>query len=144
MATIASAVMTSNTVVTSVPMVSSNAPLHSSGGFVPMNHAEKPEKFAGLHFKRWQQKMFFYLTTLNLARYLSEDASQVPEEQTDIQVVSAVEAWKHSDFLCRNYVLNGLVDALYNVYSASNTSKELWEENHRINICECGGALQRL
>ncbi|KAI3772078.1 hypothetical protein L6452_03252 [Arctium lappa] len=71
--------------------------------------------------------MFFYLTTLNLAHYLTEDAPQVPEGQYDVQVVSAVEAWKHSDFLCRNYVLNGLVDALYNVYSASNTSKELWQ-----------------
>ncbi|KAJ9559825.1 hypothetical protein OSB04_004985 [Centaurea solstitialis] len=125
---IVSAVMTTNTLVTSTPIVSIASGI-SSGGLpiVPMNHAEKPEKFFGLHFKRWQQKMFFYLTTLNLARYLSEDVPQVPEGQTDIHVVSAIEAWKHSDFLCRNYVLNGLVDALYNVYSASNTSKELWQ-----------------
>ncbi|GJW93194.1 hypothetical protein Tco_0172866 [Tanacetum coccineum] len=38
------------------------------------NHAEKPEKFNGQNFKRWQQKMFFYLTTLNLARFLNETA----------------------------------------------------------------------
>ncbi|GJU94565.1 hypothetical protein Tco_1319321 [Tanacetum coccineum] len=36
------------------------------------NHAEKPEKFNGHNFKRWQQKMFVYLTTLNLARFLNE------------------------------------------------------------------------
>ncbi|GJU00675.1 hypothetical protein Tco_1111013 [Tanacetum coccineum] len=41
------------------------------------NHAEKPEKFNGQNFKRWQQKMFFYLTTLNLARFLNETAPQV-------------------------------------------------------------------
>ena len=29
-------------------------------------HHEKPEKFNGDDFKRWQQKMLFYLTTLNL------------------------------------------------------------------------------
>ena len=34
---------------------------------VPINHGEKPEKFNGTKFKRWQQKMLFYLTTLNLA-----------------------------------------------------------------------------
>ncbi|GJS71679.1 hypothetical protein Tco_0704520 [Tanacetum coccineum] len=34
------------------------------------NHAERPEKFNGQNFKRWQQKMFFYLTTLGLARFL--------------------------------------------------------------------------
>ena len=95
------------------------------------NHAEKPEKFNGLNFKRWQQKMFFYLTTLNLARFLSESALQLNEGETDAQAVSAVDAWKHSDFSCRNYVLNGLVDPLYNVYCKINTAKELWESLER-------------
>ncbi|GKF67427.1 hypothetical protein Tco_0197106, partial [Tanacetum coccineum] len=36
------------------------------------NHAEKPEKFNGQDFKRWQQKMFFHLGTLKPARFLSE------------------------------------------------------------------------
>ncbi|PHT73318.1 Beta-amyrin synthase [Capsicum annuum] len=53
--------------------------------------AEKPEKFLGIDFKRWQQKMFFYLTTL-----------------------------------CLNYILSGLQDNLYSVYSGTKTSKELW------------------
>ncbi|CAL9000416.1 unnamed protein product, partial [Prunus brigantina] len=48
------------------------------------NHAEKPEKFNGIDFKRWQQKML-------------------------------------------NYILNGLSDALYNVYSPIQTAKALWE-----------------
>ncbi|GJT89031.1 zinc finger, CCHC-type containing protein [Tanacetum coccineum] len=36
------------------------------------------------NFKRWQQKMFFYLTTLNLARFLNETAPQVepPKEES--------------------------------------------------------------
>ncbi|GKA51426.1 hypothetical protein Tco_0744622 [Tanacetum coccineum] len=38
-----------------------------------------------------------------------------------------MEAWKHSDFVCFNYVLNGLMDSLYNVYYKTNTAKELWE-----------------
>ncbi|GKF55322.1 hypothetical protein Tco_0165662, partial [Tanacetum coccineum] len=40
------------------------------------NHAKKSEKFNGQNFKRWQQKMFFYLTTLGLARFLKETAPQ--------------------------------------------------------------------
>ena len=35
-----------------------------------LHHGEKPEKFKGTDFKRWQQKMLFYLTTLNLAKFL--------------------------------------------------------------------------
>ncbi|GKA01505.1 retrovirus-related pol polyprotein from transposon TNT 1-94, partial [Tanacetum coccineum] len=45
--------------------------------------------------------------------------------------VQAVEAWKHSDFLCHNYVLNGLVDSLYNVYCKTTTAKELRESFER-------------
>ncbi|GJT67240.1 hypothetical protein Tco_0670130 [Tanacetum coccineum] len=74
-------------------------------------------------------KMFFYLITLNLARFLNETAPQVepPKEGklSNAQAVQAVEAWKHSDFLCHNYVLNGLVDSLYNVYCKTTTAKEL-------------------
>ncbi|XP_075483761.1 uncharacterized protein LOC142523912 [Primulina tabacum] len=61
---------------------------------------EKPEKFTGVDFKRWQQKMMFYLTMLNLARFLSEDAPKLTEGEGDVESVSAVEAWNHYDFLC--------------------------------------------
>jgi len=59
---------------------------------VPVNHAEKPEKFNGLNFKRWQQKMFFYLTTLNLGRFLTEDVPNLVEGEGDIQAVNIVDA----------------------------------------------------
>ncbi|KAJ0020995.1 hypothetical protein Pint_31938 [Pistacia integerrima] len=91
-----------------------------------MNHVEKPKKINGMHFKRWQQKMFFYLTTLNLARFLTEDALTLKEDEHDVQVVNVVDAWKHFEFLCRNYVMNCLIDSLYNVYASKKMAKELW------------------
>ncbi|KAF3620064.1 hypothetical protein FXO38_32572 [Capsicum annuum] len=45
----------------------------------PMAPAEKAKKFTSIDFKRWQQKMFFYLTTLCLQKLTSEDA---PENET--------------------------------------------------------------
>ena len=96
-----------------------------------VNHAERPEKFNGKNFKRWQQKMFFYLTTLNLARFLTKDAPKPKEGETNVQVASAIDAWHHSDFLCKNYVMNGLSNSLYNVYIGKKTSKELWESLNR-------------
>ncbi|KAK3003471.1 hypothetical protein RJ639_019380 [Escallonia herrerae] len=72
---------------------------------------ERPEKFNGKDFKRRQHKILFYLTTLNLARFLQEDAPDLGENP-DWQTVAAVDAWKHSDFLCKNYILNGLDNAL--------------------------------
>jgi len=38
-------------------------------------HGEKSKKFN----KRWQQKMLFYLTTLNLAKFLTEEALKSSE-----------------------------------------------------------------
>ncbi|RVW42300.1 Retrovirus-related Pol polyprotein from transposon TNT 1-94 [Vitis vinifera] len=101
----------------------------SSSNVPTMNltHGEKPEKFNGNEFKRWQQKMLFYLTTLNLARFLHEECPILEEGETNKEKVAAVDAWKHSDFLCRNYVLNGLDNTLYNVYCSLKTPKELWD-----------------
>ena len=59
---------------------------------IPVNHAERPEKFNGQNFKCWQQKMFFYLTTLNLTRFLTEDALKPKEGETDVQVASVIDA----------------------------------------------------
>ena len=75
---------------------------------IPINHGEKLEKFNGTEFKRWQQKILFYLTTLNLAKFLYENAPNLKENEMDRQVVAAMEAWKHADFLCKNNILNGL------------------------------------
>ncbi|WJZ96894.1 hypothetical protein VitviT2T_015540 [Vitis vinifera] len=119
--------------VAQVPAMPTAVPISVSPG-------EKPEKFSGLNFKRWQQKMLFYLTTLNLARFLTEDAPKLKEDEHDIQVISAIDAWKHSDFLCRNYVMNGLADSLYNVYSDKKTAKELWESLDRKYKTEDVGA----
>ncbi|GKE23167.1 putative EF-hand domain pair containing reverse transcriptase [Tanacetum coccineum] len=67
-------------------MTNTQTPPHATTVVIPTgasatntvaNHAERPEKFNGQNFKRWQQKMFFYLTTLGLARFLKETVPQV-------------------------------------------------------------------
>ena len=59
--------------------------------------------------------MLFYLSTLNLARFLTEDTPKLKVDERNIQVINVVDAWKHYDFLCRNYVMNALTNSLYNV-----------------------------
>ncbi|KAK3016562.1 hypothetical protein RJ639_005823 [Escallonia herrerae] len=100
---------------------------------------ERPKKFNRKDFKRWQQKMLFYLTTLNLARFLQEDAPDLGENP-DRQTVAALDAWKHSNFLCTNYILNGLDNALYNVYSPMVNTKALWESLERKYKTEDAGS----
>ncbi|KAH0656240.1 hypothetical protein KY285_031122 [Solanum tuberosum] len=88
---------------------------------------EKPEKFTGMDFKRWQQKMLFYLTTLSLERFIKESDLELVDSTPKGECIMVIEAWKHSDFLCKNYILNVLHDDLYNVYSNMKTSKDLWD-----------------
>lgn len=59
--------------------------------------------------------MFFYLTTSILARFWTKEAPRMSGGEWDVQDLSAIEAWKHSDLLYRNYVINGIVDSLYNL-----------------------------
>ncbi|KAK4403156.1 hypothetical protein Sango_1056300 [Sesamum angolense] len=47
--------------------------------------------------------------------------------ETDTQKRVAMDAWGHEDLLCRNYILNGLSDMLYNMYSSTNTASAFWE-----------------
>nr|GEX17578.1 hypothetical protein [Tanacetum cinerariifolium] len=48
-------------------------------------------------------------------------------QPSNAKAMQAVIARKHSDFWCHNYVLDGLVDSLYNVYCKTTTAKEFWK-----------------
>ena len=58
---------------------------------------------------------------------VTENVPKLKENETDRQVVVAVEAWKHADFLYKNYILNGFDNTLYSVYSSIKIAKELWD-----------------
>lgn len=73
------------------------------------------------------KKSFFIFITLSLAKFLKEDAHSYTNGDSDVEKLAAVDKWKHSNFLYRNYVLNGLDNTLYNMYSNVKSAKELWE-----------------
>ncbi|GKA44576.1 hypothetical protein Tco_0737300 [Tanacetum coccineum] len=114
-------------------LINVTAPVNITGAPVTntvANLAEKPKKFNGHNFKRWQHKMFFYLTTLNLAQFLNETAPQVEPpakgQPSNAQAVQAVEAWKHSDFLCHNYVQD-LQVLLHDIHAEGMTVSEAFQ-----------------
>ncbi|CAJ2660435.1 unnamed protein product [Trifolium pratense] len=123
---------------------------------------ERPFKFEGNHFKRWQQKMFFFLTLKKCAYVLKQPIPVVPAEAsasasgTNEQTVNtngdAVSAekdkgkataeqlkekalqleidrqlWIDNDYVCKNYIINGLEDDLYDYYKTYNTASDVWE-----------------
>ncbi|XP_028115904.1 uncharacterized protein LOC114313691 [Camellia sinensis] len=132
--------MATKTAQTSNSAGVASTPILPTVVIVPVNHGKKPEKFLVTDFKIWQQKMLFYLTTLNLACFLREDAPVLKEDETDRQVFATVNAWKHADFLCRNYILNRLDKTLYNVYSPIKMEKELWDSLKKKYITKDAGS----
>ncbi|KFK21881.1 hypothetical protein AALP_AAs53550U000100 [Arabis alpina] len=86
-----------------------------------------PDKFDGRFFKMWQKKMYFYLTTLNLEKYVKEVKPLLSADNTDFRALASVHAWDHGDFLCKGYIQSRLNDQLFNVYANVETSKALWE-----------------
>ncbi|XP_058222986.1 uncharacterized protein LOC131332709 [Rhododendron vialii] len=86
----------------------------------------KPFRFEGLHFKRWKQKMFFFLTTQKLAAYC-DSTKHVAANPPTTENTKEISKWTNEDFLCKNYILNALTDELYDYYSTFDTAKELWD-----------------
>ncbi|KAH7859358.1 hypothetical protein Vadar_000011 [Vaccinium darrowii] len=86
----------------------------------------KPFRFEGLHYKRWKQKLFFYLTTQKLAFYCSSVKPAAVNPPTD-QNHQEIQKWTDDDFLCKNYILNALCDDLYDYYSTFDTAKDVWD-----------------
>lgn len=58
----------------------------------PLVYAEKPKKFNGSNFKRWQMKMQFFLTTLGLTQFLSDD-SLIQRENDPEYLVALRPIW---------------------------------------------------
>ncbi|CAJ2672189.1 unnamed protein product [Trifolium pratense] len=124
---------------------------------------ERPFKFEGNHFKRWQQKMFFFPTLKKCAYVLKQPIPVVPADAsasgTNEQTVQTVntngdavsaekdkgkataeqlkekalqleidrQLWIDNDYVCKNYIINGLEDDLYDYYRTYNTASDVWE-----------------
>ena len=83
--------------------------------------------------------MLFYLTTMNLTHIILEECPK-PTDPTSKESMMTVDAWKNSDFLCMNYILNRLDDTLYDIYSLCNSAKELWDSLEKKYKTEDAGA----
>jgi hypothetical protein len=56
-----------------------------------MVHGEKSKKFNGLNFKRWQQKILFYLT-LNLVEFCTKKTLKSSKNEYDPTIMVDVDA----------------------------------------------------
>ena len=108
-------------------------------------HVEKPEKFKGTDFRRWQQKMLFYLTTLHVSNVLTDpeptdpyvEGQTVPTQEQVAEYERAASLWNHNEYNCRNYLLNALDESLYDIYSTFANARDIWislEKKYRTEV----------
>ncbi|XP_062102817.1 uncharacterized protein LOC133812980 [Humulus lupulus] len=98
-----------------------------NSGVVDIN---KPFRFEGNHFKRWKQKMLFFLPIKKVNTVLTSDKPTVSEKEDNDEKekqTKALDAWVENDFLCKNFILNGLSDDLYDYYNSDQNAKEIWD-----------------
>jgi len=52
--------------------------------------------------------MLFYITTLNLTKFLTKKVLKWLDDESNPTFMAAMNAWNYSYFMCSNYILNGL------------------------------------
>ena len=75
-----------------------------------------------------------------MAKFLKNDALFLAKGETNKEKKLAVDAWKQAEYLCKNYILNGLDNTLYNVYSSVDSAKNLWISSDKKYKIEVVGA----
>ncbi|GKC62922.1 hypothetical protein Tco_1095520 [Tanacetum coccineum] len=65
----------------------------------------KLDKFEGHDFRRWQKKMYFLLTTLNVVYVLTTPMPELMEDAT-VEAIRIRAKWEHDDYICRGHILN--------------------------------------
>ncbi|CAM8992948.1 unnamed protein product [Rhodiola kirilowii] len=86
----------------------------------------KLEKFEGVNFRRWQQKMHFLLTNLKVVYVPSTPIPEVGDN-APIEAISKRSKWENDDYICRGHILNGMSDPLFDLYQVVESTKELWD-----------------
>ena len=86
---------------------------------------DKPEKFEGQDFRRWQKKIHFLLTTLKVAYVLSTPMPDIGDVDTLGSSRKKLK-WENEDYICRGHILNGMSNSLFVVNQNVKSAIELW------------------
>ncbi|RVW41670.1 Retrovirus-related Pol polyprotein from transposon TNT 1-94 [Vitis vinifera] len=87
------------------------------------------DRFDGSNFTRWQDKVRFLLTALKIFYILDPTLAPLPKpkENDTPQVVAARKKREEDELICKGHILNALSDRLYDLYTNTNSAREIWE-----------------
>ena len=87
----------------------------------------KLDKFDGLNFICWQDKMKFLLTALKIFYVLDPNLQPIPNSTSkDTEQLKKKRIKREEDELvCTGHILNTLSDRLYNLFTTMSSLKEI-------------------
>ena len=87
------------------------------------------DRFDGTNFVRWQDKIRFLLITLKAFYVLDKDLKKLEatKENDTQEVIKEMKKREEDKLICRGHILNALSDRLYDLYTNTKTTKEIWE-----------------
>ncbi|GJW64448.1 zinc finger, CCHC-type containing protein [Tanacetum coccineum] len=84
----------------------------------------KLDKFKGVDFRRWQKKMHFLLSSMDVVYMLT---TLIPEDGGDDATVEQIRKrakWDNDYYVCKGLILNGMSDSLFDIYQNVESSKK--------------------
>uniref|UniRef100_A0A2N9I2T5 Uncharacterized protein n=1 Tax=Fagus sylvatica TaxID=28930 RepID=A0A2N9I2T5_FAGSY len=89
----------------------------------------KLDRFDGMNFTRWKDKLMFLLTELKIAYVLDPNLSKLPEptDNDSDQLKAQRKKREEDEVVCRGHILNTLSDRLYDLFTSMKSPKEIWE-----------------
>ena len=88
----------------------------------------KWDRFDGANFTRWHDKLKFLLTALKIFYVLDLELAVIPEptEEDTEERRAERKKWQEDELICRRHILNALSDRLYDLYTSTQSTREIW------------------
>ena len=82
------------------------------------------ERFDGGNFIRWQKKLHFLLTSLNVVYVLTTPKPQEREDEK-LTETRVRHKWDQDDYVYKRHICNAMSDTLFDQYHNKPTAKEM-------------------